>query len=86
MPLWRGLPGSTDEFYPRLRSHLRERIVKERDGEPGFPTPGERNADSELVAEDEVDLHVLPRLLGDGTRLYDIADGSMPKLQNLGRR
>jgi hypothetical protein len=35
---------------------------------------------------DEVDLHVLPRLLGDGTRLNDIADGSMRKLQNLGRR
>jgi hypothetical protein len=33
-----------------------------------------------------VDLHVLPRLLGDGTRLYDIADGSMRKPQNLGRR
>jgi hypothetical protein len=30
--------------------------------------------------------HVLPRLLGDGTRLYDVADGSMRKLQNLGRR
>jgi hypothetical protein len=35
---------------------------------------------------DEVDLHVLPRLLGDGTRLYDVADGSRRKLQNLGRR
>jgi hypothetical protein len=35
---------------------------------------------------DEVDLHVLPRLLGDGTRLYDVADGSMRKVQNLGRR
>ena len=30
---------------------------------------------------DEVDLHVLPCLLGDGTRLYDIAGGSMRKLQ-----
>jgi hypothetical protein len=29
------------------------------------------------------DLHVLPRLLGDGIRLYDVADGSMRKLQNL---
>lgn len=35
---------------------------------------------------DEVDLHVLPRLLGDGTRLYDVADGSMGKLEHLGRR
>ena len=24
-----------------------------------------------------------PRLLGDGTRLYDVAGGSMRKLQNL---
>jgi hypothetical protein len=32
------------------------------------------------------DLHVLPRLLGDGTRRYDVAGGSMRKLQNLGRR
>jgi hypothetical protein len=30
-------------------------------------------------------LHVLPRLLGDGTCLYDVAGGSMGKLQNLGR-
>jgi hypothetical protein len=36
--------------------------------------------------DDEVDLHVLPRLLGDGTRRYDVAGGSMRKLQNLGRR
>jgi hypothetical protein len=35
---------------------------------------------------DEVDLHVLPRLLGDGTRRYDVAGGSMRKLRNLGRR
>ena len=28
----------------------------------------------------------LPRLLGDGTRRYDVAGGSMRKLQNLGRR
>ena len=35
---------------------------------------------------DEVDLHVLPRFLGGGARLYDVADGSMRKLQNLGRR
>jgi hypothetical protein len=34
----------------------------------------------------EVDLHVLPRLLGDGTRRYDVPGGSMRKLQNLGRR
>jgi hypothetical protein len=26
-----------------------------------------------------------PRLLGDGTRLDDVAGGSMRKLQNLGR-
>jgi hypothetical protein len=31
---------------------------------------------------DEVDLHVLPRLLGDGTRLYDVAEGSMRKVPN----
>ena len=36
--------------------------------------------------DDEVDLHVLSRLLGDGTRRYDVAGGSMRKLQNLGRR
>ena len=35
---------------------------------------------------DAVDLHVLPRLLGDGTRLHDVEDGSMRKPQNLGRR
>jgi hypothetical protein len=35
---------------------------------------------------DEVDLHVLLRLFGDGTRRYDVAGGSMRKLQNLGRR
>jgi hypothetical protein len=35
--------------------------------------------------DDEV-LHVLPRPLGDGTRLYDVADGFMRKLQSLGRR
>jgi hypothetical protein len=35
---------------------------------------------------DQVDLHVVPRLLGDGTRLYEVADGSMHKLQILGRR
>ncbi len=32
------------------------------------------------------DLHVFPRLLGDGTRPYAVADGSVRKLQNLGRR
>ena len=32
------------------------------------------------------DLHVLTRLLGDGTCLYDVAGGSVCKLQNLGRR
>ena len=32
---------------------------------------------------DVVHLHVLPRLLGDGTRLYDVAGGPMRKLQNL---
>ena len=31
-------------------------------------------------------LHVLPRLVGDGTCLYNVADGSVRKLQNLGRR
>ena len=35
---------------------------------------------------DEVDVHVLPRLLGAGTWLYDVAGGSMRKMQNLGRR
>jgi len=32
------------------------------------------------------DLYVRPRLLGDGTRLDDVADGFVRKLQNLGRR
>lgn len=32
---------------------------------------------------DEVDLRVLPRLLGDGTRLCDVAGGSMRTVQNL---
>jgi hypothetical protein len=35
---------------------------------------------------DQVDLHVLPGLLGDGTRLYDVAGESTRKLPNLGRR
>jgi hypothetical protein len=35
---------------------------------------------------DQVDVHVLPRLLGDGTRLYDVAGESTRKLLNLGRR
>jgi hypothetical protein len=35
---------------------------------------------------DEADLHVLPRLRGDGTRRYDVAGGSIRKLQSLGRR
>jgi dihydrofolate reductase len=39
-----------------------------------------------VVPDRRGDLHVLPRLLGDGTRLYDVADGSVRKLQNLGRR
>jgi hypothetical protein len=39
-----------------------------------------------LVPDRRGDLHVLPRLLRDGTRLYDVADGSMRKLQDLGRR
>lgn len=32
---------------------------------------------------DEIDLHVLPRLLGDGVRLYDVAGASVRTLQNL---
>ena len=43
---------------------------RERQGYAG----GERSINSE------------PRLLGDGTRLYDVADGSVRKLQNLRRR
>jgi dihydrofolate reductase len=39
-----------------------------------------------VVPDRRGDLHVLPRLLGDGTRLYDVADGSVRKLQDLGRR
>jgi dihydrofolate reductase len=39
-----------------------------------------------VVPDRRGDLHVLPRLLGDGTCLYDVADGSVRKLQNLGRR
>jgi hypothetical protein len=39
-----------------------------------------------VVPDRRGDLHVLPRLLGDGTRRYAVADGSVRKLQNLGRR
>ena len=39
-----------------------------------------------VVPDRRGDLHVLPRLLGDGTRRYDVAGGSMRKLQSLGRR
>jgi dihydrofolate reductase len=39
-----------------------------------------------VVPDRRGDLHVLPRLLGDGTRPYNVADGSVRKLQNLGRR
>jgi hypothetical protein len=39
-----------------------------------------------VVPDRRGDLHVLPRLLGDGTCLYAVADGSVRKLQNLGRR
>ena len=36
--------------------------------------------------DDEATSTSLPRLLGDGTRRYDVAGGSMRKLQSLGRR
>jgi hypothetical protein len=39
-----------------------------------------------VVPDRRGDLHVLPRLLGDGTRQYDAADGSTRRLQNLSRR
>lgn len=39
-----------------------------------------------VVPDRRGDLQVLPRLPRDGTRPYDVADGSMRKLQNLGRR
>jgi dihydrofolate reductase len=39
-----------------------------------------------VVPDRRRDLHVLPRLVGDGTCLYNVADGSVRKLQNLGRR
>jgi len=39
-----------------------------------------------VVPDRRSDLHILPRLLGDGTRPHDVADGSVRKLQNLGRR
>jgi hypothetical protein len=39
-----------------------------------------------VVPDRRGDLHVLPRRLGDGTCLYDVSDGSVRKLQNLGRR
>jgi hypothetical protein len=39
-----------------------------------------------VVPDRRGDVHVLPRLLGDGTCVYDVADGSVRKLQNLDRR
>jgi hypothetical protein len=33
-----------------------------------------------------LEVSMSPRLLGGGTRLYDVAGGSMRKLLNLGRR
>jgi hypothetical protein len=39
-----------------------------------------------VVPDRRGDLHVLPRLLGDGTRPYDVAGRSMRKLQDLGPR
>ena len=39
-----------------------------------------------VVPDRRRDLHVLPRLVGDGTCLYNVADGSVRKLQNLGWR
>jgi hypothetical protein len=35
---------------------------------------------------DVVGFHVLPRILGDGTRRYDVAGRSVRTPQNLGRR
>ena len=49
-------------------------------------TFGAHTGETTMGLDDEVDLHVLPRLLGDGTRRYDVACGSMRKLQSLGRR
>jgi hypothetical protein len=39
-----------------------------------------------VVPDRRGDVHVLSRLLGDGTRPYDVADGSVRQLQNPGRR
>ena len=58
------------------RSSLHSRVSWGTFGAHGKTTMG---------LDDEV-LHVLPRPLGDGTRLYGVADGSMRKLQSLGRR
>ena len=45
---------------------------------------GRRRALDQLRHHRRGDLHVLPCRLGDGTRLYEVADGSVRKLQNLG--
>ena len=37
-----------------------------------------------VVPDRRGDLHVLPCRLGDGTRLYEVADGPVRKPQNLG--
>ena len=59
------------------RSSLRSRV--------SWGTFGAHTGKSTMGLDDEVDSHVLPRLLDDGTRYY-VAGRSMRKLQNLGRR
>ena len=59
------------------RSSLHSRV--------SWGTFGAHTGTTTMGLDDEV-LHVLPRPLGDGTRLYDVADGFMRKLQSLGRR
>ncbi len=60
------------------RSSLHSRV--------SWGTLGAHTGMTTMGLNDGGDLHVLPRLLGDGTRLYDVAGGSTRKLQNLGRR
>jgi hypothetical protein len=59
------------------RSSLHSRV--------SWGTFGAHTGKTAIGLDDEVDPHVLPRLLDDGTR-YDVAGGSMRKLQNLDRR
>ena len=68
-----------------IRGPRSESASRHRRGERIF-SPSTGTQLLERGGIDQVDLHVLPRLLGDGTRLYDFAGESTRKLPNLGRR